>query len=234
MSKVIVARVKRGSFRLPIEFKMLGEDQAIRDAVFDTGCAHSLISVDSLTLEPNILNTLQYELLTDIDIPLLLGSGIESSLDDVDQFKKYVKAINIKKEELRNANISKSDARKILDEIFSKNPDVLKLIYESKNIRYAYEVKDYAIDNMNIGDITVKLSFNTQNKNLIGMHIIEKLYTKIFRLDNNIILIASLDNSLLNKEEKRIIRSNMQSEIIEENIEKLEVNDIHNKIEAGD
>lgn len=63
-------------------------------------------------------------------------------------------------------------------------------ILESKLIRYEYEAINYKIDGVKIGDFNIRISFDLSKVNLIGMHIIKELYTKIFSFHNQTFLLA--------------------------------------------
>ena len=149
------------------------------------------------------MNTLQHDLLTDVDVLLAIGIGVEAFPNDTNEIKRYVKQINNDKLNLKSKGFSKQYAKQKLEQMIPQT--VENLISKSKNIRYEYTVHNYTIDNINLGDTVVRLSFNTNNKNLIGMHIIQSLYSKIFKLENAIFLIASLDNTLMTQAEQEII-----------------------------
>lgn len=186
---IIIGTVKRGTFKFPIEFDMFGKHQYITQAVFDTGCTHSLISVRDLSLEDRDIEKLKQDMLYDINVVMSIGRGIESKNTNTDDLKTYIISINKKKKEMIQKGYDNERASSILKEHIN---DKMKMTLERhKNlIRYQYLAHKYTIDGVEIGDCNVNLSFDLKNVNLIGMHIIQKLYTKIFTLDNNIFLLS--------------------------------------------
>lgn len=74
----IIGAVDRGSFHFPIEFDMFSNHQYIPDAIFDTGCSHSLISIRSLNPGNKSIEELKKEALFNVNIRLGIGKGIES------------------------------------------------------------------------------------------------------------------------------------------------------------
>lgn len=215
-SKVTIGSKMKGCFKFEVYFDLFNISQSIHRATFDTGCSHSLISVNSLKLSQNILNTLQHDLLTDIDIPLAMGAGIESSLKTSDKIKECIANINNKKGQLKRQSISKCDAKKILENYI--NAETENILSTSKNVRYECKVENYMIDDMIIGDTVIRLSFNTENKNLIGMNIIKEIYTKILSLDGKVHLIAAMNKDLADNAEKELrINCGLDTEALEAN-----------------
>lgn len=190
----IIGAIERGSFHFPIEFDMFNNHQYIPDATFDTGCSHSLISVKSLNTGSKPISALKKEALYDIDIKLGLGKGIESKDINTDHLKSDIREINSWKKQLKGIDRA-SDILKlhITEEMQSR-------ILTSKLVRYEYEAKDYKIDGVKIGDFKVRVSFDLNKVNLIGMHIIKILYTKIFSDNNQIFLLAKKNTPLADNE----------------------------------
>lgn len=202
MSDAIVSRIKRGSFQFPIQFELFGNSQNIGEAVFDTGCSHSLISVNSLDIGGRSLSDLEHAALMDVDVILAVGAGIESNVSHTKKIRNYVKQINGLKEQLKQCDKSKADCRKVLE--MNITPEIEDALSKSKNVRYEYIAHNYSINGMTIGDTNIRLSFCTDHKNLIGMHIIRNLHTKIFSIDSDIFMVSALDNSSLDDAEKEI------------------------------
>lgn len=180
----IIGVVERGSFHFPIEFDMFGDHQYIPDAIFDTGCSHSLISVKSINIGNKSIADLKREALYDVDIKLGIGKGVESKGIDIDQLKTDIKKVNYWKKQL----LDRDDAAEILESYITEAMQLR--ILESKLVRYEYEAMNYEIDGVKIGDFKVRVSFDLGNVNLIGMHIIKELCTKIFSEDNRVFLFA--------------------------------------------
>lgn len=184
----IIGTVTNGSFHFPIEFDMLGNTQFIEAATFDTGCSHSLISIKSLNTGDKSIEELKNEALYDIDIKLASGKGIESKDVDTTQLSRSIKQINNWKQELKENKIPKDKAKECLKK---KIPDDVKSsILNSQLVRYEYLASNYKINGVEIGDINIRVAFNLGRVNLIGMHIIKELYTKIFYTNGNINLFA--------------------------------------------
>lgn len=76
---------------------------------------------------------------------------------------------------------------------------------KSKNVRFEYMAHNYTIDGVAIGDIHVRVSFNTEHKNLIGMQIIRNLYTKIFCMEEHVFIIAARNKALSDHMEKEFL-----------------------------
>jgi hypothetical protein len=192
----IIGVVERGSFHFPIEFEMMGIRQSINNAVYDTGCSHSLISVDSLSMDDNYRANFKEKLLYDVHTSTYIGSGVESSTPakkkELAQLGKQLKQLN----NLKNNLIGNKDADVILQKQISLELKNTILDPNNKNIRFGYRVSDFKIDGVVIGDFEIRLAFNMGSINLIGMHIIRELYTKIFSGNNHIYLLAK-KNSLL-------------------------------------
>ncbi len=64
---IIIGEVEYGSFRFPMQFEAFGGTQIIADAVFDTGCSHSLISFNSLNRYGKPLEDIQRNILYNKD-----------------------------------------------------------------------------------------------------------------------------------------------------------------------
>lgn len=182
---------------------MLGNSQNISDAVFDTGCSHSLISANSLNIGNKSLVDLEHEALTDVDVALTMGVGVESSAKQTKNIRKYIKGINNLKEQLKKTGNSKEVCRSELEKKIP--PKIESILNKSKNVRYEYIAYGYSIDGVTIGDISIRVSFSTDQKNLIGMHIIKKLYTKIFSINDDTFMVSALDNISVENVEKNII-----------------------------
>lgn len=190
----IIGVIYRGSFHFPIEFDMFDNHQYISDAVFDTGCSHSLISVKSLNTGNKPIEDLKREALYDINIKLGIGKGIESKDINTDQLKLDIKKINSWKEQLRDSDSTIAFLKTyITDEMLSR-------IIKSKLVRYEYEAANYQIDGIKIGNFKVRVSFDINKVNLIGMHIIKELYTKIFSINSQIFLLAKKSTSIADTE----------------------------------
>lgn len=195
---VIIGTVEQGSFRFPIEFGMFGYSQYIADATFDTGCSHSLISAKSLNIGNKKLVKLKEEALYDIDVKLSVGKGIESKEINTVQLKQAVIEINNLKKQLVKKKYSKEKAKIFLEKHIS---NTLKTeILDSKLVRFEYLASQYKIDGVEIGNFKVKVSFDLGKVNLIGMHIIKDLYTKIFSDKNQTYLLAKKNSPLADME----------------------------------
>lgn len=129
----IIGVVERGSFHFPIEFDMFGNHQYIPDAIFDTGCSHSLISVKSINIGNKSIADLKREALYDVDIKLGIGKGVESKGIDIDQLKTDIKKVNYWKKQL----LDRDDAAEILESYITEAMQLR--ILESKLVRYEYE-----------------------------------------------------------------------------------------------
>ena len=190
MNDVIIGVVDRGSFRFPLEFELLNNKQAITNAVYDTGCSHSLISVDSLNIGNLSIEEFKEQLLYDTETYLYAGAGVESNTVkkklQLEQLAKSLKQIN----DLKKSLIGDEKAEDNLRNNISESLKDTILDPQNKNIRFGYKIKNLKIDGVDIGDFEIRLAFNMGNVNLIGMHIIRELYTKIFTNNNKIYLIA--------------------------------------------
>ena len=197
---VIIGKVNRGSFRFPIEFDIIGLKQAINDAVYDTGCSHSLISVDSLNLEQKSISKFKEQLIYDVNTYIYTGAGVESSTSakktELIQLGQKLKRLNKLKQGLRGNN----EAEEVLRSEIDQNLKNIILDPQNKNIRFGYKVTNFKIDGVNIGDFDIRLAFDMGNVNLIGMHIIRELYTKIFSKNNTIYLLAKKNSPLADTE----------------------------------
>lgn len=197
---VIIGKVNRGSFRFPIEFDIIGLKQAINDAVYDTGCSHSLISVDSLNLEQKSISKFKEQLIYDVNTYIYTGAGVESSTSakktELIQLGQKLKKLNKLKQGLRGNN----EAEEVLRSEIDQNLKNIILDPQNKNIRFGYKVTNLKIDGVNIGDFDIRLAFDMGNVNLIGMHIIRELYTKIFSKNNTIYLLAKKNSPLADTE----------------------------------
>lgn len=109
---------------------------------------------------------------------------LKSDIREINNWKKQLKGID------RASEILKT---RITEEIQSR-------ILTSKLVRYEYEANDYTIDGVKIGDFKVRVSFDLNKVNLIGMHIIRILYTKIFSNNNQIFLLAKKNTPLADNE----------------------------------
>lgn len=185
---IIIGKVSKGSFKFPIEFQMFGNLQLIPNATFDTGCSHSLISAKSLNIGGFSIEELKVSALYDKNVNLSIGKSVESKDIDTTSLHSIVHEINKYKKALRNSDICQERAKQILKQHITNEAELN--ILESKNVRYEYQALGYKIDGVEIGDFNVKVSFNLANVNLIGMHIIKELYTKLFSYDNQIYLLA--------------------------------------------
>lgn len=206
----IIGIINKGSFHFPIEFDMFDEHQLITEATFDTGCSHSLISIGSLNLGNNsnivngdykqILEKLKEDALYDINIRLSIGRGVESKNIDIRQLKAYITKINALKRKLLDNKCDKEEARILLKNTYITD-EMKSIITQNKNlIRYQFLAHNYTIDGVQIGDFYVNISFDLENVNLIGMHIIKELYTKIFPADNKIFLLAKKNTPVADTE----------------------------------
>lgn len=203
---VIIGTVKKGSFHFPIEFNMFDRHQYIQDAIFDTGCSHSLISAKSLDTGDKSIEELKHDAIYDMKIKLSIGRGVESKDIDATQLTHDIKTINGYKGKLKEKGILGEKAKNILEKHITG--EMLSRIEKSKLVRYEYTALNYKIDGIAIGDFNVKVSFDIAKSNLIGMHIIKELYTKIF-CEGNQIFLLSVKNSpiaedILNKELNRL------------------------------
>lgn len=180
----IIASVESGSFRLDIQFEIMNTHFKVSDAVFDTGCSHSLISVNTLSLNDSKLAELRNRAIYDKRVIISRGKGVES--------RGYDKSLlNI----IDKLNMIKSKA--------SNNKELVNLIHKymkkseidtllnSINARFEFVVDNFCVGNINLGRIAVRFSFKTNNTCLIGMHIIRQLRTEIYSKNGEIILIAT-------------------------------------------
>lgn len=194
MNDVIIGVINKGSFHFPIEFEMFGEQQYVADATYDTGCSHSLISASSLNLGTKTIDDLKKELLYDINVNLFIGLGVESKGINISDIKRYVNKVNNLKQQLVNKGVPKDKAEEVLRKHITT--EIETAILSSKMVRYEYLASSYKIDGVEIGDFKVRVSFNLKNVNLIGMHIIKELYTKIFSRNGKIFLLAKKNSEL--------------------------------------
>lgn len=195
---VIIGAVKNGSFRFPIEFEIMGMKQSINDAVYDTGCSHSLISVDSLSLGELPIDEFKERLIYDVNTCIYTGAGVESSTEakkkELAQLGHTLRKLN----ELKKKLIGNSNAEAILHKKVGEG--LKKVILESPNIRFGYKISDLKIDGVSIGDFEIRLAFGIGNVNLIGMHIIRELYTKIFSENDTVYLLTKKKSPLADME----------------------------------
>lgn len=180
---IIIGEVKYGSFYFPIDFEIFNLQQSIPNAIFDTGCSHSLISVDSLGIGNKSIGQIKTDIFYNKDSRLEIGIGVETLNSELHQTRLLVNKVN-------NIKTHSKD-NKTVEELINKyiTLEGIELLQNSKNIRYRYKIKDLHIDKVLIGNYDVRLSFNTE-VNLIGMHIIKDLYTKIYSHNGNIHLYA--------------------------------------------
>ena len=169
---------------------MFSNHQYIPDAIFDTGCSHSLISIRSLNPGNKSIEELKKEALFNVNIRLGIGKGIESKDINTDQIKIDIKRINSRKNQLKSTDKSTEFLKALI------NGEMQARILESKLIRYEYEAINYKIDGVKIGDFNIRISFDLSKVNLIGMHIIKELYTKIFSFHNQTFLLAKKNSHL--------------------------------------
>lgn len=197
---IIIGTVKRGSFHFPIEFEIMGLKQAINDAVYDTGCSHSLISVDTLSLGEKSISEFKEQLLYDVNTRIYIGAGVESSTSakkaELALLGQKLRQLN----QLKQSLIENDNAKTILQQKIGQQLKDIILDPKNKNIRFGYKISDFKIDGVNIGDFEIRLAFGMGNVNLIGMHIIRKLYTKIFSYNNQIYLLANKNSNSADSE----------------------------------
>ena len=192
----IIGMVDKGSFRFPIEFDMFGIHQYIDNVTFDTGCSHSLISAKSLNLGDKSIETLKKEALFDPNTTLIIGKGIESADMDTEQLQKDIVEINRYKKKLRTG--SGQEVETFLRGHISEK--AMLRVSSSPLVRFDYLASNYTIDGVVIGDFRVRVSFDLGKTNLIGMHIIRELYTKIFSERGKVCLLAKKNTELANME----------------------------------
>lgn len=193
---VIIGAINKGSFHFPIQFEIMELKQAINDAVYDTGCSHSLISVDSLNLGKKSISEFKEQLIYDVNTYIYTGAGVESSTSAK---KKELVLLGQKLRQLnklKQSLIGSNKAEAVLQSKIDQNLKDIILDPKNKNIRFGYRVSDFKIDGVNIGDFEIRLAFGMGNVNLIGMHIIRELYTKIFSKNNAIYLLAKKNSPL--------------------------------------
>lgn len=189
---VIVGQLDRNVFRFPIQFEMFGIKQYISDAVFDTGCAHSLVSIANMNTGQHTIEELCEMQYYNIYALVGTGLGVESQGVDIRELSKAIRLLNEVKKALQSKAFTEEQNREVIDNYIT--PEYKKLILESKNTRYECRAKEYTIDGVNVGDIDIRVSFTLGNVTLIGMHIIKQLYTKIFNKDNEVYLLSTLNN----------------------------------------
>lgn len=190
----IIGVVNKGSFRFPVEFDMFGIHQYIDNVTFDTGCSHSLISVKSLNLGNKLIEELKRDALFDADVTLIIGKGIESADIDTRQLQSDILKINEYKKLLKAAGKSKQEMEIFFKENVSK--EIMERVLSSQLVRYDYMALNYTIDGVKIGNFKVRVSFDLGKANLIGMHIIRELYTKIFSVKGKVCLFAKKNSEL--------------------------------------
>ena len=223
---VIIGAVNKGSFYFPIEFEIMGARQAINDATYDTGCSHSLISVDCLNLNGKSISEFKEQLLYSTNVYLYIGAGVESNTpekkEELTQLGQKLKKLN----KLKHSLIGNTKAEAVLQSKIGQNLKDIILNPKNKNIRFGYKVSDFKIDGASIGDFEIRLAFGMGKVNLIGMHIIRELYTKIFSKNSTIYLLAK-KNSPLAETELDIAMDNLmeQLELLDETV--LESNYVH-------
>lgn len=189
----IIGEVRGGSFRFPIQFEMFGEKQSIEGAVYDTGCSHSLISASSLFLGNKSEHDLRRQAVYGENIILSIGKGVEGREAEVQCLREVIRKINHVKKKAQAGIVCHADVSRIIDELVAE--DEMRLLDNSPNIRFEYLAVNYTIDGVLIGDFHVKVAFNIENVNLIGMHIIKELYTKIYAINNKVYLFAQKNSA---------------------------------------
>lgn len=220
----LIQNVKNGSIKFPVTFTMYDETIKIQNAVYDTGCAHSLISVDSLNLQMD-RDKFQLDLLYDKSIKLNVSRGVEAQSINTQDIELLVNKINAIKES--NLTVEEAiDSNKITD-------NEINDILISKNVRYEVTVRNYTIANLNLGDIQVRLAFNLGKTNLIGMHIIKELCTYVFNYKNNNILIAVQKSGDLYKDTQYITKL-IKKLTNKSKIKKVKNNSINNNASSKD
>lgn len=195
---IIIGVVNKGSFRFPVEFDMFGIHQYIDNVIFDTGCSHSLISVKSLNIGDKSIEELKREALFDTDVTLIIGKGIESVDIDTRQLQSDIFEINEHKKQLKSIKKSKQEIEAFLKEHVSH--EAIARVLKSQLVRYDYMALNYTIDGVKIGNFKVRVSFDLGKANLIGMHIIRELYTKIFSEKGKVCLLAKKNSELADAE----------------------------------
>lgn len=120
MNNAIIGKVRRGSFHFPIQFQLFGEEQIIADAVFDTGCSHSLISAKSLIAKDKTLEQLKKDALFDANVTLSIGKGIESKEIDTTELKKQIKLINNIKKFILENNIDANQSKELITQYINQ------------------------------------------------------------------------------------------------------------------
>lgn len=198
MNDTIIGVIDKGSFRFPVEFDMFGIHQYIDNVTFDTGCSHSLISVKSLNIGDTSIEELKKAALFDSNVTLIIGKGIESVDVDTEQLQNDIIKINRCKKQLQADRKSEQEVETFLRNYMSK--ESMQRILKSPLIRYDYMASNYTIDGVVIGDFKVRVSFDLGKANLIGMHIIKELYTKIFSERGKICLFATKNPEHADKE----------------------------------
>jgi len=169
-NKIITAIRRNGSFQFPIEFNIFNNPQSIENAVFDTGCGHSLISINSLQLNKPLEYIKNY-LFYSKNSYLCTNYGIDTP-KITQEISNLIQQINKYKQQSKN----NEEAYKLIYSNLSEKQ--IQLILNATSIRFSYKIKNLSIDEVPLGDYTLLLSLNT-DVNLIGMHIIRDLYTKI-------------------------------------------------------
>lgn len=194
----IIGVIDKGSFRFPVEFDMFGIHQYIDNVTFDTGCSHSLISVKSLNIGDKTIEELKRAAFFDSDVTLIIGKGIESVDVDTEQLQNDIVAINRCKKQLKADCRSEQETEITLKSHVSE--ESIQRVLRSPLIRYDYMAANYTIDGVMIGNFKVRVSFDLGKANLIGMHIIRELYTKIFSEKGRVCLLAAKNPETIENE----------------------------------
>lgn len=180
-NKIVTALQKNGSFRFPLKFDIFNKPQSIEGAVFDTGCGHSLISINSLRLDRPLDDIKNYLIYTRNSY-LCTGRGVDTPKNTQEMFN-LVTQINKYKQQ----SVSDKQVYDLINNALSK--EQIQLILNTPSIRFSYNIKNLHINKVPIGDYTIRIGLHT-NVNLIGMHIIRDLYTKIYPEGEKIRLYA--------------------------------------------
>lgn len=209
MNDIIRKSVDHGSFTFKAKFELFGSIQTINNAIFDTGCSHSLISLDSLILNKDI-NNARIDMILDKNTRIFTGTGVDSIKKDLTTFRQVATIIN----KIKEANIDKDNdyiRNEIINRITMKNIITLS---KYKCIRCELVIPELNIDGIILKNINIRIGLCTENANLIGMHIIRELYTTIYSANNKIILIVTKNESdACNKISKEIKEINECLEI---------------------
>lgn len=157
-----------------------------------------MISVKSLNIGDTSIEELKKAALFDSNVTLIIGKGIESVDVDTEQLQNDIIKINRCKKQLQADRKSEQEVETFLRNYMSK--ESMQRILKSPLIRYDYMASNYTIDGVVIGDFKVRVSFDLGKANLIGMHIIKELYTKIFSERGKICLFATKNPEHADKE----------------------------------